>query len=177
MSAIIKIDKSIFQKIREHLLQNHLEQVCFLYFTCNTVGTTLVMEVVDNYFVVPDEYEYQSGFHVELKDTCQAKVIKTAWDKKLSLGEIHSHPTSHRAVFSGSDVVGFHEFVPHVWWRLKKGPYFAIILAKKGVDALVWVKSPEVSEPVDIMKIGFRIIYPSNATINSMRGIHGKQFF
>lgn len=169
MSVIIQIEKSFFSKIRKYLLQSHLEQVCFLFSKDTFYDSTLIMEVKDYYLVAPHEYEYQSSFHVELKDSCQAKVIKSAWDKKLSLGEIHSHPTSKKAFFSQSDISGFQEFVPHVWWRLKKGPYIAIIQAQSELDALAWVKTPDIYEPIDKIKIGKSVIRPSNFTIKELK--------
>ncbi len=169
MQVIIKIDTFSYGEIRKHLLQNDLEQVCFLYYENIFDGVKIILDIKDYYLVVPNEYAYQSGFHVEIKESCQTKIIKTAWDKKLSLGEIHSHPTSLRAFFSQSDLLGFQEFVPHIWWRLKKGPYLAIVLTKMELDALVWIKNAKWDRAVNKIEVGSSVIRPSNTTIKQLK--------
>lgn len=169
MSTILSIDKHHYKHIRKYLLQNHLEQVCFLFYNAIWDDRALNLSVVDYYLAIPQDYTYQSAFHIELNDACQAKIIKKAWDQQLSLGEIHSHPTSYKAYFSSSDISGFKEFVPHVWWRLKKGPYIAIILSQRDVDAIAWVKDPEAHEQVKEIRMGSDIVYPSNNTIKLLQ--------
>jgi hypothetical protein len=177
MSIVIKIDNSIYSNIRSHLLHNELEHVCFLYYRPLFDEQHIVMDVQDFYIVPSHEYDYQSEFHVVLSDACQSKVIKKAWDKKLSLGEIHSHPLSIKAAFSTSDMSGFQDFVPHVWWRLKKGPYFALVISQIEIDALAWIKSPKIEEAIKKIEVGNSMVYPSNNTLTQLKEEKWKKIF
>jgi len=168
MPVVIRIDDLMYSGIRAHLLQNELEHVCFLYYSTHFNKGTYFMDVQDLYIVPADEYDYQHELHVSLKEECQSKVIKKAWDKNLSLGEIHSHPASRSAVFSEFDISGFKEFVPHIWWRLKKGPYFALVISQLQIDALAWIKGPESHEAIKRIEVGNSPVYPSNYTLEQM---------
>jgi hypothetical protein len=90
-----------------------------------------------------DGFESHSPFHMELSDSSRAMVIKRAHDLGASITEFHSHVGHWPAEFSPSDWVGFEEFVPHVWWRLKGRPYAAVVVAPRGFDAFAWVSSPD----------------------------------
>ena len=91
-----------------------------------------------------------------------------AWDKKLALGEFHSHPGGlWRAQFSASDIYGLDEFVPHVRWRLRGQPYFAIVVAPSDFDALIW-RTPQ-AEALKEFQVGDRVLTPTGLTISSPR--------
>lgn len=168
MSVVVRIDDLMYKEVRSHLLQNDLEHVCFLYYRSIFNKGNYVMDVQDFYIVPAHEYDCQYEFHVSLKEECQSKIIKKAWDKKLSIGEIHSHPASMRAKFSATDISGFQDFVPHIWWRLKKGPYFALVISQYEIDALAWIKGPGSYEAVKRIEVGNSLIYPSNNTLKQM---------
>jgi len=174
MYVVVQIDELIYKIIREYLLKNNIEQVVFLFSKYEVSRLILSIEVVDYYLLEPYEYEYQSEYHVEISDACQAKIIKRAWDNRLSLGEIHSHPNSDKANFSSSDLLGFKEFVPHIWWRLKQKPYFAMVHSQSDVDAIAWVESPSYYQSVEKLKLGSTTFYSDKSVINLIRGKNWK---
>lgn len=166
MSTLVHCSLDKLKKIRYHLFQDHLEHVVFLFL--NVQNNEHVSFKIEDYYLVPSsELKYQHEYYVELEDDARAKVIKMAWDKKLSLGEIHSHPKCERDVmFSPSDLSGFQQFVPHVWWRLNKSPYLAIVAGQSDFDALAWVKNSSQSEQIDELLIdNTHLIYPTGLTL------------
>ena len=52
-----------------------------------------------------------------------------------SLVEMHSHIGPWPAGFSYADRLGLQETVPHMWWRLKKRPYLALVVTNCSFDA------------------------------------------
>jgi hypothetical protein len=125
---------------------------------------------VDHIPVPPEHLVFESEWHAEVSEDFQARVIKTAWDMKLALGEVHSHPRTHaRASFSPSDLFGFREFVPHVWWRLKAGPYVAFVFGKTDFDALAWIENPKEPAGVDRFMVGGKVVPPTGITIQEIR--------
>ncbi|MDQ4125727.1 MAG: hypothetical protein M3134_09035 [Actinomycetota bacterium] len=112
-----------------------------------------------------DDYESRSDFHVSLKDHVRQDVIKWAWDEGASLVEVHSHGPKWEAEFSPSDIAGFEEWVPHVWWRLRARPYVAIVTAGKTFDALAWIRSPVEPEQVTHIQSGARRLAATGRTL------------
>lgn len=96
----------------------------------------------------------QSEVHLALADQTRAEIIRWAWTSGLSLIEAHSHGALGYAAFSGSDLWGFDEWVPHLWWRLRARPYAAIVTADDEIDALAWIEGPRVAEQVDRLRVG-----------------------
>lgn len=158
MTKII-IPHKIYAKLRECLFSRDSEQVAFIY-----MYATADSLVVDDYFCIPSsELIYESEYHAEISATVQAKVIKDAWDKKRHLGEMHTHPFSTKGTtFSYSDVSGFREFVPHVWWRLKGGPYVAIVFGQNDFDVLVWKQDPKNPEEIGSIQVDDEVLRPNN---------------
>ena len=103
--------------------------------------------------VPPEGLEHQSDVHVSLTDEMRAEVIKWAWDSGLSLVEAHSHGKWGPAKFSGSDLWGFEEWVPHLWWRLQGRPYAALVTADDTFDAIAWIDGPGTPEQVDALVV------------------------
>jgi hypothetical protein len=103
--------------------------------------------------VPPEGLEYQSDFHVSLTDEMLAEVIKWAWDSGLSLIEAHSHGQWGPAKFSPSDLWGFEDWVPHLWWRLQGRPYAALVTTNDTFDAIAWIEGPVVAEQVDALLV------------------------
>jgi len=110
------------------------------------------------------DFASQSSYYVELTDETRARNIKRAHDLNASLMEFHSHPFQTRAEFSGSDVLGFEEFVPHVWWRLKGKPYLAIVVARLSFDGLAWVGEPHNPVPIREVVVGNNVLEPTGLT-------------
>lgn len=158
MTKVI-IPPEIYEKLKAHLFSRDFEQVAFMYLRSD--GDDLIVE--DYFCVPPSELVYESEYHAEISADAQAMAIKSAWDKKLHLGEIHTHPFSvEGTTFSYSDAAGFREFVPHVWWRLKGGPYVAMVFGQGDFDALVWKQDSETPEMVEHVQVGDEALRPNN---------------
>ena len=78
---------------------------------------------------------------------------------------MHSHPYPVPAAFSIADRIGLMETVPQMWWRLKARPYFAIVVAPSGFDALVWLDNPEVPGPLEAIIAGEQRLLPTNRSL------------
>ena len=164
MSNVVRLTSDLYAELWSHLLSGHGEQVAFAFAEAlpDEEGVTFVVREV--YLVLPHELEVQADYHVSLTDEAQAKVIKLAWDKQLALGEFHSHPGGRRpAEFSPSDRHGLDEFVPHVRWRLRRQPYFAVVTAPNDFDALVWRNSNP--EGLDELSAGDLVLHPTGLTM------------
>lgn len=156
----IHIDEEAYKRISQHLFSRKAEQVAFIYMQLSENNIL----IIDDYFCVPpEELVYESEYHAEITSKVQARVIKESWDKKRHLGEIHTHPFSKKeTTFSGSDMAGFNDFVPHIWWRLRGGPYVAIVFGQNDFDIIAWVQSPNSPERVASIKVGDKLLYPNN---------------
>lgn len=158
MTKII-IPPEIYARLREHLFSRDSEQVAFIYMRPDADD----LLVDDCFCVPPSELVYESEYHAEISADAQAMAIKNAWNRKRHLGEIHTHPFSTKETsFSYSDVVGFQEFVPHVWWRLKSGPYVAIVFGLNDFDALLWKQDSETPEMIEQIQVGGETLRPNN---------------
>lgn len=165
----LSIPESTYRAVERHF-QKRTEQVAFLFLSQKQDGADLLFEVMDFYPVPAHELVRESQYHAEVSEEAQKKVIKMAWDKGLALGEIHSHPQSLRDTsFSPSDMSGFKEFVPHVWWRLKGRPYVALVFGRKDFDALAWIPDAKTPVGVDRVLIGVKESAPSGITISEIR--------
>lgn len=144
MQVDLRIPKEIFTAMRSHLLprttRNEQAGFMFAHFRPAT-EETLRLDFEEWCPLSPADFAYQSPLHLELRDETRARVIKRSHDLNCSLVEFHSHPSPYPAKFSGSDFMGFREFVPHVLWRLKNRPYAAVVVAPSGFDALAWMRS------------------------------------
>jgi hypothetical protein len=90
----------------------------------------------------------QSDYHLSLTDAYCNEMILWAWRSGKCLVEAHSHVDWGPAGFSGSDMFGFSEWVPHLWWRLRGRPYAAIVKAGETLDAIAWIRDPNVPEQI-----------------------------
>ncbi len=151
----VGINTKSFRAIQAHFRRHKTEQVAFLFLSQKASGEETVFSLADHYLVPDQELIHESTYHAEVSEGAQAKVIKTAWDKGLCLGEIHSHPhSSSEAAFSPSDMAGLADFVPHVWWRLRGKPYFAFVSSKTDFDALGWLAGPHDPSELDRIRVG-----------------------
>ena len=110
----------------------------FLFARHRTEDAEQIFETIEWYPVPPDGYGVRNEFHFELTDEVRAHVIKRAHDLGACIVEVHSHGGPLPAAFSPSDLWGFREFVPHVWWRLKGRPYLALVATRRDFDGLAW---------------------------------------
>ena len=127
-------------------------------------GQNLIMRTKEWLPLSPQAFKVQSAAYLELTDETRASIIKKAHDTESSLVEFHSHPTSSKASFSGSDLSGLEEFVPHVMWRLKKRPYAAVVVSRSNFDSLFWA-TPEKPELLSELDVNGRILHPTGLTI------------
>ncbi len=161
--TILHIAPETYEYIHKYLFSAKTEQVAFLFLEQQKIGDSLTLTVKDFFCVPQSELVFESTYHAEVTPEVQAKVIKQAWDNKLHLGEVHTHPfVGEEAGFSYSDRLGFEEFVPHVWWRLQKGPYIALVFGHDSFDALVWVQDPHTPERIEAIHVGDKILHPTN---------------
>jgi hypothetical protein len=114
--------------------------------------------------VLPEGFASRSPIHFELTDEIRARAIKRAHDLGASLVEFHSHTGPWPAGFSASDIIGFREFVPHVWWRLKGRPYIAVVVAPSGFDTALWVTGPETPLALDGIMVESELHRPTGLT-------------
>lgn len=168
MSAVLRMPEGLFDELVAHLLppNSEREEAAFL-FVRPAGGEEGVFDVVESVKLTPRDFESQFEDYLELADETRAQLIKRAHDLDASLVEMHSHPGPFPAGFSLADRRGLRDTVPYMWWRLKKRPYFAIVVATDGFDALAWVTNPNVPQPLTAISAGDRLVHPTN---NSLGG-------
>jgi hypothetical protein len=172
MAIFLHLTSRAYEAVRAHLLQDNSEQAAFLFIKTDLGESGCALEVIDYYLVPAGELVGGGDPHyLELTDEAKAKVIKMASDKKTALGEIHSHPFSlSRSSFSPSDLEGFREFVPHVWWRLRGKPYIALVMGQRSFDALVWLDDPRSPIPLDALLLdGNKRLKPTGLTLAGLK--------
>ena len=163
----LEIPKTDFTKLQKHFAKK-TEQVAFLFCVPDGQDTFITTEL---YLVPPEGLVHESAYHSEVTDEELSKVLKYAFQHDYILCETHSHPFSKAdTAFSPSDKYGFTEFVPHVWWRLKGKPYFAVVFGQNDLDALAWLKDPRRPEALDIIKAGDTELRPTGITFRDFLG-------
>ncbi|HSY92703.1 MAG TPA: hypothetical protein VK812_15110 [Candidatus Binatus sp.] len=157
----------------EHrLLLTHLlpprprsEEAAFVFCQVQLTNGEMEFCFLETYLVASEEFNSRSLYGIELTDTCKAKVIKRAHDLGASLLELHSHPRASTVEFSASDRHGFEDFVPHVWWRLKKKPYAAVVVGPGNFDSLYWTTNAKSPDGILELQVGDRRLTPTGLTI------------
>lgn len=125
------------------------EEAAFVFAMPEATGGDNHYHHVEWFPVPPDGFASRSAVHFELTDEFRARAIKRAHDLGASLVEFHSHTGPWPAAFSPTDIIGFQEFVPHVWWRLKGRPYLAVVVAPSGFEGAIWVTGPHTPSALD----------------------------
>jgi hypothetical protein len=160
--ARFSMSRHLYQAFGAHL-DARAEQVGFFLADWDSAARSFILR---EWRPVPLEgLEHQSDSHVCLSDEMRAELIKWAWDSGLSLVEAHSHGNWVPARFSGSDLWGFDEWVPHLWWRLGGRPYAALVTASKTFDAIAWIEGPRTPEQVDSFEVGRESIAATGETL------------
>ena len=117
-----------------------------------------------------EDLEFQGRSYLEIDDQARADIIRWAGKAGLSLVEVHSHIDWPVAAFSASDVHGFRDWVPHIWWRLAGRPYAAMVMCDGTFDALAWITGPGEPEQVKYIRLGTGTVLPATgATLNPTR--------
>ena len=145
----------IYREVQAHLLpsDSHSEEVGFLFVKHLSQDDGQVFEFLEWQPIPPEGFVGRSYAHLELTDEARAAVIKRAHDLDASIAEFHAHTGPWPAAFSASDLLGFREFVPHVWWRLRGKPYVAVVVTRKDFDALAWLTDPHTPQRLDGIEV------------------------
>jgi hypothetical protein len=166
--ASLSMPASIYVELIAHLSSTKVEQVAFLFTEPPVPGEAL--GVVEMYRVPQEGFDFQSDYHVALTDEVRGQVIKRAHDLGGCLVEAHSHGGGPPVWFSGSDLSGFEDWVPHVRWRLGQRAYVALVFAGEAFDALVWEGEDTAPTPLASLAIeGRPPLSPSGATYQRLR--------
>lgn len=157
--SVVNVPERVYRRVRRHLLPwwHRKEEAAFLYVRCGEDA----FEYLEWYRVPATGFTSRSAYHLELSDETRAKVIKRAHDLGASIVELHSHLGRRQAQFSASDLAGFRDFVPHVLWRLKHLPYFAVVMTRTGFDGFVWKCGPDAPEWLHGIQVGSRLLTPT----------------
>lgn len=163
MKLYLTLPEQIRQHIWSHLLPEDFtaEEAAFMFVRRERKNGVFAFTYLEWYPVQPAGFVRQNQYHFELTDEVRAEVIKKAHDLEASLVELHSHEAKLPIAFSPTDFMGFRDFVPHVWWRLKGRPYLAVVISKTGCDGLVWLNSPEESQKLDAISTEKIVIKPT----------------
>jgi hypothetical protein len=160
---LLNIPQGVQKDIWGHLLPKRFvrEQAAFAFTQRQANKKTEIFQFVE-WLPVPSEgFIIQTRSHIELKDEVKASAIKRAHDLEASLVEMHSHLGRWPAAFSISDFLGFKEFVPHVWWRLKGRPYLALVVCRSGFDGLAWIDNPNTPQHLSGITVEDSLLKPT----------------
>jgi hypothetical protein len=171
MKTVLKLPTGAYEALVAHLLPGDTpnEQAAFLFARARRTGEGVELEVIDSAKLIAADFAVQAPDYLELTDATRARLIKRAHDLDASLIEMHSHPGPWDAAFSPSDLSGLSETVPHMWWRLNKRPYAALVIAPSGFDAMVWLDGPSFAHELHSLAAGSQILRPTNITIRTRR--------
>lgn len=175
--VILEVPEITYRALLEHLLPMRCrnEQAAFMYTKVDSCNGDVFLRFLDWEAMSTEDLLSGSEYYLELADTARARIIKRAHDLKASIVEWHSHPWHCRAAFSMTDLSGFREFVPHVWWRTKGRPYAAVVVALNDFDALAWTEDPRRPRRVDALHVGSSVFFPTGLTIGQGRRCHAWQ--
>lgn len=161
MSAALHVDNRVFEAARADLAVG-----------AERIGFFLADFLADDRAFMLREWNLvegtvRRGLHVELTDEAKDAVISMAWSTGSCLVEAHSHGDWAPAQFSPTDLEGFDEWVPHLFWRLRRRPYAALVTAAETIDAVAWVDDPTTLEPVDAIAVDGRPLATTGRTVHS----------
>lgn len=177
MDAELRLPEHVWRNLLAHLLPpaSLFEEAAFVFASTRTEEGATIFDFLDCLRVPAEGFLERSPYFLELRDETRAAVIKQAHDLRASVVEFHSHPTQRHAQFSFSDLTGLHDFVPHVWWRLKGRPYAAIVVSPTGIDALTWLTDPKTCRGLQGIRTESQLIEPTGLSmtewsVNDERG-------
>jgi hypothetical protein len=167
VKALLKINDALYDDVIAHLLppDTEQEQAAFLYVRAVRSPSQVVFEVIEAEKLGLGDFVVQEGDFLEMTDETRSRLVKRAHDLEASLAELHSHIGPWQAGFSISDRKGLKETVAHMWWRLRKRPYLAIVVAKSGFDALLWLDNPKMPRALDGIFARNRLMKPTNLSL------------
>ena len=162
--AILSLSKDTYGEIMNHLVRadSMLEEAAFAFAIPDPDRGDKFFRVIAWEPVGPGDFVYRSEINFELTDETRGRVIKRAHDMSASIVEFHSHTGEHtNAKFSYSDRSGFAEIVPHVWWRLKGKPYFAVVVTRNNFDGLGWLETANATERLAALDVAGEYLTPT----------------
>lgn len=142
----INIEAGLWETARQHL-NARAEHVGFFLADWSPVERQFTIRAwrpIDN-----GAADAQGQLHVSLPDETRSAIIQWAWTQDACLIEAHSHGRWSPAAFSSYDLQNLEDWVPHLWWRLRRRPYAAIVTSTRDFDALAWIEDPAEIEQVD----------------------------
>lgn len=164
----LSMPASTYTELIAHLSSSKVEQVAFLF--TEPLVPDEPMRVIEIYQVPREGFDFQSDYHVALTDDIRGRVIKRAHDIGGCLVEVHSHGGGPPVWFSGSDLHGFKDWVPHVRWRLRRRTYVALVFAGEAFDALAWEGEDDAPTQLASLEVdGRRPRSPSGITHERLR--------
>jgi hypothetical protein len=167
MKTILNIPEQEYEALWLHLnpIEAVVEQAAFIFAAPQKTQQELTFEFLESELLCPSDFAKQEWSYLELLDETRARIIKRAHDLQASMIELHSHLCNWPAEFSGSDLLGFEDIVPHLWWRLNARPYGAIVVGGGSFDGLVWINDPGIPVSLDEIRVGKSSIFPTALTL------------
>jgi len=167
MNTVLQIAEDDYENLMAHLLpdNSNREQAAFLFAATERTSSEIGFRVIETRLLAAGDFVTQQGYYIEMQDDTRAELIKRAHDLDASLIEIHSHLGPWPAEFSISDRHGLRDTVPHMFWRLRKRPYIALVVTERDYDALVWINDPRVPRRLDALTTGGNSYVPTNRSI------------
>jgi hypothetical protein len=161
---LIDLAPSLRDELWRHLLPRRFrwEEAAFVFAQGEKNEGNFTFRSLEWLPVPPSGFASRSRYHFELTDEARAAVIKRAHDLGASLVEFHSHTSRWAAAFSASDLSGFEEFVPHIFWRLRGRPYAAVVVTRSGIDGLAWLENPLDAGRLEGIIVGPRLLKATN---------------
>jgi hypothetical protein len=144
----VLLDAATFDGLFSHV-ESSVEEAAFML--ADPVASD--MHVRSLTLLQAHDFDHQSAYHLALTDEARQGMIRAAHEGTASVIEVHSHQGHGKAQFSFSDLRGFAEWVPHLWWRLGGRPYAAIVLCAGTFDGLIWRKGPDKPEQLERIEV------------------------
>jgi hypothetical protein len=171
--TVIAATGEIYRSARDHL-RGRIEQVGFFLADFDEGRSAFVLSEWRP--MPPEAFEFQSSYHVTLRDEIRPEIIKWAWDAGACLIEVHSHGDEGFAGFSPSDIWGLDEWVPHVRWRLRGRPYAAIVTAGDTFDALAWLDGTGEPSQVERLEVDDATHVATAGTLPRLAELKGARY-
>lgn len=169
MQFFIDLSVQQYADILAHLLTNGdtRESAAFIFADFHEDNRSLILRPQDYLLICQEGFTVQQDDYIELSDESRIAIIKKAHQTNTALIELHSHPfeSPWSAAFSLADMAGFDETVPHMWWRLPRRPYAAIVVSPYGFDSLVWSKDPRSPQSLTALRVDGEILKPTGMTL------------
>lgn len=174
MKNVISMTQSDWEQLRGHLLQDDVEQAAMTYAQVEPAEGGVHFSAREIELLQSSDFGFQSANHISLTDETRGRIIKRAWDLKLSMVELHSHVGMFASPeFSPTDLDGLFEFVPHARWRLRGAPYAALVIAADGFDGLIWTDDSTAPASLARLDVDDLQFWPTGTTIRKLRGSDG----